>query len=58
MIKWDLCQGCKVVLRPKNQLTCYTTKIDFSGGSLVELASQCRRHVFNPWVGKIPWRRK
>ena len=19
---------------------------------------QCRRHVFDPWVGKIPWRRK
>ena len=18
----------------------------------------CRRHSFNPWVGKIPWRRK
>ena len=21
-------------------------------------ACQCRRHGFNPWVGKIPWRRK
>ena len=21
-------------------------------------ACQCRRHRFNPWVGKIPWRRK
>ena len=20
--------------------------------------SQCRRHGFNPWVGKIPWSRK
>ena len=19
---------------------------------------QCRRHAFDPWVGKIPWRRK
>ena len=23
-----------------------------------ESACQCRRHGFNPWVGKIPWRRK
>jgi len=23
-----------------------------------EFACQCRRGGFNPWVGKIPWRRK
>ena len=23
-----------------------------------ESAGQCRRHRFDPWVGKIPWRRK
>ena len=23
-----------------------------------ESTCQCRRHGFNPWVGKIPWRRK
>jgi len=23
-----------------------------------ESAHQCRRHGFNPWVRKIPWRRK
>ena len=23
-----------------------------------ESACHCRRHGFNPWVGKIPWRRK
>ena len=22
------------------------------------LSGKCRRHRFNPWVGKIPWRRK
>ena len=22
-----------------------------------ELTCQCRRHGFDPWVGKIPWRR-
>ena len=31
------------------------------GGSGKESACQCRnhkRHGFNPWIGKIPWRRK
>ena len=23
-----------------------------------ESACQCRGHKFDPWVGKIPWRRK
>ena len=23
-----------------------------------ESTCQCRRHEFDPWVGKIPWRRK
>ena len=23
-----------------------------------ESACQCRRHKFDPWVGKIPWSRK
>ena len=28
--------------------------------TLVSQVAQCqkRRHIFNPWVGKIPWRRK
>ena len=31
----------------------------FPGGTVgKESACQCRRHRFNPWVGKIPWRRK
>ena len=30
----------------------------FLGGSAVKtIYLQCRRHRFNPWVGKIPWRR-
>ena len=28
------------------------------GASGKELACQCRRHGFNPWVGKIPRRRE
>ena len=30
----------------------------FPGGSVTESTGQCRRCGFNPWVGKIPWRRK
>ena len=31
----------------------------FLGGSVVKnLFCQCRRCGFDPWVGKIPWRRK
>ena len=31
----------------------------FPGGSVgKESACQCRRFGFNPWVGKMPWRRK
>ena len=31
----------------------------FPGGAVVkESTCQCRRHGFDPWVGKIIWRRK
>ena len=29
-----------------------------SDSQTVESACQCRRHGFDPWVGKTPWRRK
>ena len=33
--------------------------LGFPGSSAgKESACQCRRHRFNPWAGKIPWRRK
>ena len=30
----------------------------FPGGLVVESACQCKRRRFDPWVRKIPWRRK
>ena len=30
--------------------------VGFPGGP--ESACQCKRFAFDPWVGKIPWRRK
>ena len=37
-----------------------TTKRDFPGNSAgkKKISLQCRRPGFDPWVGKIPWRRK
>ena len=39
-----------------------SSSLDFPGGARgKEPACQCRRHRrcrFDPWVGKIPWRRK
>ena len=50
---------------------CYKTQFDlnkitshpplgFPGGTVVKKKSacQCRRHGFDPWIGKIPWSRK
>ena len=39
----------------------YTVFGSTGGASGKETAYQCRRHKrhwFNPWMGKIPWRRK
>ena len=45
-----------------NNNNVYLDRWGFLGGSVVkESTCQCRRsrrHDFNPWVGKIPWRRK
>ena len=30
----------------------------FPGGSVVRICLQCQRPSFDPWVRKIPWRRK
>ena len=36
--------------------------VSFAGGSdgsrRYRICPRCRRHRFNPWVGKIPWRRE
>ena len=37
----------------------FKTIVGFPGGaSNKESTCQCRRQRFNPWVGKMPWRRK
>ena len=33
-------------------------RLGFPVGSAVKNSLQGRRHGFNPWVRKIPWRRK
>ena len=40
-------------------LTPVQTFMGFPGGSAGEESTcQCKRLGFNPWVGKIPWRKK
>ena len=42
-----------------NHTHLWTICISFPGGSVAkESICQCRRSRFDPWVGKIPWRRK
>ena len=42
-----------------NSLAQGKQRVGFLGGSVAKKSvSQCRRHGFNPWVRKIPWRRE
>ena len=34
------------------------TTVAFLLAQMVKICLHCRRHGFDPWVGKIPWRRK
>ena len=59
---WNSTQLCsKRFLRISSKITTSVQSVGFPGGaSGKEPASQNRRHKwheFNPWVGKIPWRR-
>ena len=46
----------------RNKFLLYISQLVFGtgflGGSMVESTSQCRKHQFDPWVWKMPWRRK
>ena len=51
-------QGCHCLLRSAE--CSYPLYWDFPGGwdGKASAYTQCRRPRFDPWVGKIPWRRK
>ena len=46
----------------KNQILSFAAIMQLSYislvGSVIRICLQSRRHGFNPWVWKIPWRRK
>ena len=47
----EVCQWCPIILKMASQVVLIGK----------ESACQCRRHKrfrFNPWVGKVPWRRE
>ena len=51
--------GSRRVRHDWSDLAAAAFLLGFPGGSVVkEFACQYRRHGFNPWVRKIPWRRK
>ena len=53
---WGGCGG-KLPIKPRQK--CSFILIDFPGGSDGKsVCLQCGRPGFDPWVGKIPWRRK
>jgi len=42
----------------RNNYREYGKEVQFTGGSMLRIPLQCRRHRFDPWVRKILWRRK
>jgi len=52
-------RGRKWVSWAQELLILSVSSLGFPGGSMVKRsACQCRRLRFDPWMGKIPWRRK
>ena len=50
-----------VCLLPRNQGGAISKVVDTWASQVVQwwrIRQQCGRHGFDPWVGKIPWRRK
>ena len=66
IIKCDHTSGHKCNFKPdlphiSLNLTITNYQIAFQGGTVVKNlppVQRCKRHNFNPWVGKILWRRK
>ena len=62
---WDFCDSAISKYNSKTykaiKIIPYVITGGFPGGTSKESACQCRRrkrHRFDPWVGKIPWRQK
>ena len=61
MQQGPLRKGCEAFVKSKKLQKFAYVRVDLCGlprglnGK--ELACQCRRHGFDPWVGKVPWRR-
>ena len=51
-------EGAQSCLTLSDPVDCSLPGSTVHGLSSKESACQCRRHRFNPWVRKIPWRRK
>jgi len=56
--KVELSEGNLIFPMSKFLEICYSTPSGFPGGSDGRVCLQCRRPEFDPWVRKIPWRKK
>ena len=59
--RWGILKdmGCAKPSKERSHLGCrHEVFVDFPSGSAVKNHLQCRRRRFDPWAGKIPWRRK
>ena len=51
--------GFKCIIKAFLNMELALQRLSFPGGSDgKKSACQCRRHEFDPWVRKMPWRRK
>ena len=51
-------ESFKTIFFKRNYLTPSCPPGGSNGLKKKKIDLQCRRHRFNPWVGKIPWRRE
>ena len=60
MTKWDLFQECTVGFNIQKSINIIQPNRRMASLMVhqVKICLQCRRHTFDLWVWKIPWRRK
>ena len=64
ILEWAAISFCRRSSQPRDDPCLLYWQVDslplvsLGWFSSQESACQCRRQEFNPWVGKIPWRRK
>ena len=60
MTKWDLFQECTIGFNTQKSINIIQPNRRMASLMVhqVKICLQCRKHTFDLWVWKIPWRRK